>query len=422
MSEARPKVLWFSNAALTPMDPGDTGTWLHAMADGLLKSGRITLGNVTTGPVTELTRADAVGFQQWIAPAARKIGKNGLPSSISVSGYLTAIEEFNPDFIHVWGAETFPGLLTARGIARRPALLEIQGLKGPLAELNRGGLTFTEQLRCIGLKEIARRSSIFQESAFFRRWGVFEQEIMRKHRLITTPSSWMAAHVLAANPHARLFRNEIPLRKELLSCKPWEFHGAPTIFCSASSPQPLKGLHTLIRAASILRVHFPDLQIHIAGAHQRKGLLLSGYVRWLNGEIRNAGLEPNVRWLGSINATQLCDELLRSSVAVFPSFAESYGVAHAEAMLVGTPAVCAFNGGSAYLAEDGKSSLFFQAGDHVVCANEVKRLIENRALAESLSNTARSVALRRHDPTTIVERQLEIYKGFLREWRASAAP
>jgi glycosyltransferase involved in cell wall biosynthesis len=421
MSEARTRVLWFSNATLTSLDPGDTGTWLQAMAEGLVKSGRVTLGNVTTGAVGRLTRVDTADVQQWIAPAARAIDRTGLPSSRVVSGYVAAVEGFAPDLIHVWGAETFPGLLTARGIVKPPALLEIQGLRGAYDRVNSGGLTFLEQLRCIGLKEVARGSTIFQESASFRRWGVFEQEIMRKHRFMTTPSSWMVAHALAANPSARLFRNEIPLRKPLLSCAAWTFHGAPIIFCSASSPQPLKALHTVIRAAAILRVHFPDLQIRIAGAHQRKGLRLSGYIRWLNAEIRAAGLESNVHWLGPIDATRLCDELNRCSVAVFPSFGESYGVAHAEAMLVGTPAVCAFNGGSSYLAENGKTALLFQAGDHVVCANQIKTLLEDRELASALSNASRTVAVRRHDTDAIIERQLQIYESFLQEWHAAAS-
>lgn len=406
---------------LEPVDRGVTGTWLHAMADGLVNSGRITLGNITTGRVSELTRLDGEGVTQWIAPAVRKVGKDGLPNTKVVAGYLSAIEQFNPDIIHVWGAETFPGLLTARGVVKHPALLEIQGLKGPWAELYHGGLTLIEQLRCIGPKEIVRGSTIFQVSAFFRKWGVFEQEIMSKHRFITAPSPWMAAHALAAKSDARLFQNEIPLRKELLSCEAWSFTGAPIIFCSSSSPHPYKGLHTLVRAAKILRVHFPNLQIRIAGAHQAQSLRLSGYIRWLNGEIRRAGLESNVYWLGSIDAARLCKELAESSVAVFPSYAESYGVAHAEAMTIGTPSVCSFNGGSANLAEDGKTALFFPAGDHVVCADHVKRLFESRDLSESLSRTARSVAFRRHNLAAIVERQLQIYQDVLREYRAAPA-
>lgn len=419
MSETRPRVLWLSNGLLESVDRGVTGTWLHAMADGLLKAGRIELGNITAGKVSELTRSDADGASQWIVPAAKNLGKDGLPDGKVVAAYLSAISEFNPDLIHVWGAETFPGLLTARGFVKCLALLEMQGLKGPLAQLYHGELTLREQLKCIGPKEIIRRSTIAQQSASFRKWGVFEQEMMRKHRFITAPSPWMAAHARAANPAARLFQNEIPLRKALFSCLPWTFTGAPIIFCSSSHPLPYKGLHTVIRAAKALRNHFPNIRVRIAGAHQADGFRRSGYVRWLNNEIRRHGLEPNIRWLGSIDSEQLCEELTRASLAVFPSYAESYGVAHAEAMTIGVPTVCAFNGGSTYLAENRKSALFFPAGDHVVCASQIKELIERRDLAEALGQAARTVALRRHDLTTIVDRQLQIYEECIRD---SATP
>jgi glycosyltransferase involved in cell wall biosynthesis len=403
------RVLWLSNALLEPTDRGLSGTWLHAMAAGLLGSERIELGNVTTGRVEHLTRADYGRAAQWITPVVRRVGSDGLPDPRIVRDYQEALQAFKPDVIHVWGAETFPGLLVAREIVKGAALLEIQGLKGPWAEVYHGGLTPGEQLRCTGPKELMRRATIPQIAASFRKWGVFEQEIIKGFRFITTPSPWMAAHAWAANPTARLFENAIALRRELLACPSWGYTAAPILFCSSSYPLPYKGLHTLIRAAALLRRHYPNLQVRIAGAHQASGWRLSGYVRWLNGEIVRAGLGSSITWLGSINAAQVCEELRRCSAAVFPSYAESYGVAHAEAMAVGTPCVLALNGGSTFLAEPGRTGLFFPPGDHAVCASQIRILLENQAVAESISRLSREVAMRRHDSAGIVRRQLAIY-------------
>jgi glycosyltransferase involved in cell wall biosynthesis len=329
---------------------------------------------------------------------------------VFINYYLSAINEFVPDLIHVWGVESYPGLITARKYVNFPALIEIQGLKGAIAYFSDGGLTVKEKIMSIGLKEIILRSSIFQIKNSYKKWGIFEEEIISKHKFITTPSNWMEAHVKAVNPNALLYQNEIPLRKEFFSNKRWIFSGDPIIFCSASSPDCYKGFHVVIRALKLLKRRFPGVQLRIAGAHQLRGVRKNGYINWINKQVENTNLSGNVKWLGTLNSEQIVQELLQCSVVALPSFVESYGVAHAEAMAMGVPCVCAFNGGSAYLAENEKTSLFFQPGDHVMCAYQVERILLEKALAESVSDMARTTAMRRHNNEQIISKQIKIYE------------
>jgi glycosyltransferase involved in cell wall biosynthesis len=403
------RVLWFSNAVLEAADRGLSGTWLHAMAAGLVASGDVQLGNVTVGAARLPSRRDFGSVSQWITPSVRSVGRVGLPGASVVDVYRHAVEEFQPDLIHVWGAETFPGLITARGMVRHPALLEIQGLKGPLADVYAGRMSLADQLKSVGFKEILRGSTIPQQGRTYRQWDRFEREIIRGHRAICAPSPWMQSHVRSANPEALLFQNEIAIRREIRDAAAWKYSGAPIVFSSASYPAPFKGLHVLLRAMALLRDRIPDLRVRIAGALQATGVRQNGYVRWLNQLVRDLGLSAHVTWLGPIGAGDVARELESAAVGVFPSFAESYGAAHAEAMVVGTPCVLAFNGGSSYLAEHGKTGLFFPAGDHVACSDLVHQVMTGRPLAETLSSSARRVALSRHELDSIVERQIQIY-------------
>ena len=96
-----------------------------------------------------------------------------------------------------------------------------------------------------------------------------------------------------------------------------------------------------------------------------------------------------------------------------PTFVESYGVALAEAMLLGVPTVVSFTGGTSFLARDEESALFFPPGDVEMCAYQAERLIKERDLAERLSCQARNIAQVRHDPKQVLQRQLTTYHQVL---------
>jgi glycosyltransferase involved in cell wall biosynthesis len=416
------QILWLSNKVLSEQDNSATGTWLDAMAQGLVRSGEVELGNIAQGSVERTTRQDYGPIRQWIVPSSAKLGRDGLPSLKTVDAIIKATEEFSPDLIHVWGTEGFWGLLTARKLVRRLALLEMQGLKGAIAQVFHGGLSSREQLACVGPKELLLQSSIFQGRRRFEAWGVFEKEIISGHRFISAHSEWMKAQVKAINHSARICRTNCALRDSFYKGTPWSFSGAPLIFCSAAYPSPFKGLHVAIRSVAILRDHLPNIHLRIAGPHQRPGIRRDGYIAWINREIRRLRLESQVSWLGSLSAPQLTDELTRCSVFVLPTFVESYGVALAEAMVVGVPSVVSFTGGTSFLAKDEDSALFFPPGDEVMCAYQLERLLRDRALAERLSLRAREIALVRNDREQIVRNQVEIYRQVLAEVNGSRQP
>ena len=291
----------------------------------------------------------------------------------------------------------------------------MQGLKLAIADVFYGGLSLPDRLRCLGIKEVLKRRTMYHDRRDFKRWGIREREIIQGHTFIDVQSAWMAAQVQAINPDARLFKADRALRAQFERAVSWQWTGQPVVFTTSAYPAPFKGLHVAIRAVAALRQRCTGVRLRIAGPHQRVGIRQEGYVRWLNALVREVGMEGHVEWLGTLTAPQIVEELQSAGAALIPTYVESYCMALAEAMQVGTPTVAAFTGGTSYLGRDEETCLFFPPGDSAMCAAQLERVFRDRELATRLSRQARNTAIRRHDRKHLVGRQIETYKQVLAE-------
>jgi glycosyltransferase involved in cell wall biosynthesis len=348
-------------------------------------------------------------------PSTIKLRRNGLPPEETVADIVKSAEDFSPDLVHVWGTESFWGLLTARKLVRGQALLEMQGVKGAIAKVYHGGLSFREQMACIGLKEVLRQSTIWQGRRCFQIWADVEREIILQHKYISVQTKWADAQVKAINNTCTVFETDLALREPFYNALPWKFSGNHVVFCSAAYPSPFKGLHIAINATAILLNRFADIKLRIAGQLQKKGLCQDGYIAWINREIVKLKLEPNVEWLGPLDASKIMQEMSMASAIIIPSYIENCCNTMQEAMMVGTPVVASYVGGLPSIAGDEESALFFPPGDETMCAHQIAGVITDRELAERLSKKAKEIAETRNDSARIVSRQLEIYQKITSE-------
>jgi glycosyltransferase involved in cell wall biosynthesis len=412
------RILWLSNAVLANEESRSTGTWLHALADSLASSPDVELGNISSGDTREVVRQDFGRIQQWIVPSNLRLSADGLPPPEIVAGIAGVVKTFAPDIIHVWGTESYWGVLTAKGLLKGRVILEMQGLRSAIRKVFHGNLSLREQLGCVGIKEILRGSTIPQKRRQLRAGIVVEREVVSSHRFITVQSSWMEAQVRDVNPSATVFHNDCALRRPFDTDRAWGYSGKPTIFCSAAYPFPLKGLHVAVRALARLKPVFPSVELRIAGELKRSGLRRDGYIAWVEREARRLFVDGNISWLGPLVADDIVTELLGSSAFVLPSFIENHPLSLAEAMALGVPSVVSFAGGAPSLAFDGISALFFTPGDETMCAFQLRRAIENPVLARQLSERARETAAARNASGRILRQQVDIYRQVM---NASAA-
>jgi glycosyltransferase involved in cell wall biosynthesis len=252
-------------------------------------------------------------------------------------------------------------------------------------------------------------------------WGHFERQIIASHRFITAQSRWVEAWVRSINGECKLFHTELPLRPAFYCAQPWQPSKELRVFCMVAYPVPFKGIHDAIRAIELLNKRIPSVRLRIAGALQNKGVRQDGYINWINQLSANLGINEQIDWLGPLTAEQISNELQECSVMLMPSHCESYGVAQAEAMYLGVPIVTASTGGSAWLAQDEHSALFYPPGDEAMCAWQIERLLKDQDLSKLISENARTIAIKRNDPSKIVANQIEIYREIIAESRGEKA-
>lgn len=413
------RVLWFTNVPLAGEDPRLSGSWLGVLADELVGSGDIELCLVSPSSVAGIVRRDRGPVTQWLIPgewfppASRRL----VPASVRTIRLL--VEQFMPDVVNVWGTEYNFGLLTARRLVKGPSVLTMQGLTYRVARSYEGGLLPSEQRAATGLWQLLRRVSISRSKISLAAREAIEREIISGHEWIICQTPWQEAHARDNRPDAEIFRIALPVRRAFEESRGWvPQEGEVRLFCSAPYVTPFKGLHVAVRALRIVRRTHPTATLRIAGPKPGRGFRQDGYLRWLQGQIRVLGLEPTVSWLGPLSANQMADELCSASVAVIPAFVESYCMALAEAMWVGTPTAVAYTGGTSWLGRDEDTCLFFPPGDEVMCAYQILRLLTVPALADAIARNARMTAKTVNDRRMIVETLVSAYRRAIDSFRS----
>lgn len=402
------KILWFSSRFFSEEKVTGTATWLDAMADILMNKEDIQLYNISEGKTKTIRKTNYKKIVQWQLPNSWK-KRDGIPQEKQLRKITEIVSSIQPDVIHIWGTESYWGLLTARGYIKGKTVLEIQGLISQIKNEFYGRLGWKDLIACTGIKEMVKpKLSLFNIKKQFVKQSRYELEMIRNHSYISTQSEWVRANILFLNDNTKLFETQIPLRRNFITSEKWDSGKCIpfTIFTSISSTAPYKGLHVLIDALPLLKKKYADFRLVIAG-ETGKGIRESGYTKFIKRKLDKYTLNENVTWLGPLNETEIIDQLLKSHVAVFPSFIESYGVAVAESLRLGVPTIASYAGALPEQGEQKESILFFPPGDVNNCAYMIHQIFSNQELSEKISaNTLKKSPLILEE---IADLQVNIY-------------
>ncbi|MEG1916838.1 MAG: glycosyltransferase [Muribaculaceae bacterium] len=374
------KILWFTNIPIADKEITGSGTWLTALGQQLSNVPNVELHNVTTGNEKNVVHSNLHNIDQWLVPPVKR-GRNGLPSHKIIKMILEIVNTIQPDLIHIWGTEHYWGLLTARKIIQGTVLLDMQGLLYSVANVFYGNLSLMEMCHCISIKEILKPSvSIFASKHELDRLSRYEQEIIQGHTNISVQSDWVKRSIQIINPHANIINTQIALRAEFGALNTfWAFESNRRVIFTTSSPiSPNKGIHDLIKTVAILKLQHPNVVLRIAG-YIPQGIKKPGYTRFVQRLIKQYNLHENVVLCGNLNAQQLILELTQCSVAVVPSYVESYSMAIAEAMAVGTPVIATYAGAMPEFSDKGFIR-YYSPGDYTLCASIIEDVFNNAPL------------------------------------------
>ena len=162
--------------------------------------------------------------------------------------------------------------------------------------------------------------------------------------------------------------------------------------------EPLKGLDTLIRAMSCLKLNHPDHPNHpvhlaiIGGEPDASSQQMSAEMARLQQLCDELALDQTVIFLGKRGQDTLPYYYSAAEVLVMPSHYESFGMVALEAMACGTPVIASEVGGLGFLVQNGKTGYTIPNGDPGVLYDKLSILLEDANLREAMGKRATEYA------------------------------
>ena len=416
------KLLWIVNtifpypAEKLGMKKTSFGGWLNSLFGTLRKSENFELAIATVYNGKNMQKMDDGQVIYYLLP-----GAPALKYDKKIEKYWKFInEEFKPDLVHINGTEFAHGLAFINACPNVTTVTSIQGLVSVYADVYYANIPVKDIIKNITFRDIVKNDNIIQGRKKFIKRGKNEIEILKKTNAITGRTIWDYSNVQAINPNVKFYWSNRILREEFYQSKKWDISNIErhSIFCSQAG-YPIKGLHYMIEAASILKREYPDIKVYVAGQNITKSdtikekMRLSDYGKYIRGLIKKYKLEENVVFTGMLDAQGMVDKLLNSNVFVQTSAIENSPNSLGEAMLLGVPCVASYVGGTCDMLEHKKEGFLYTYTEPAILAEYIKRIFENDELCMKFSKNAINKANDTHNKERITQETIDMYNDIL---------
>lgn len=325
------------------------------------------------------------------------------------------LADFQPDIVHIFGAEYPHTLAMTRAFARpNRTLIGIQGICSAIAEVYMADLPYSVQKRKT-FRDRLRKDSLAEQQEKFEKRGEYEKEALQMVSHVTGRTDFDREMTAKLAPQATYhFMNET-LRDDFYTDH-WNIDRIErySIFLSQGN-YPIKGMHFVLDVLPDIVKKYPETMLYVAGdiitANEtiKDKIKISGYGKYLLSQIRKNKLEKHVKFVGALHADKMCARYLRSHVFVCPSVIENSPNSVGEAMLLGVPVVASDVGGVHNLLTDGKDGILYPLDKKEQMKDAILRIFADDKLAMAYSSSARGHAMQTHDPEKNYRRLMEIY-------------
>lgn len=238
------------------------------------------------------------------------------------------------------------------------------------------------------------------------RW--IETATFRRAANVIAISDFVEEKVSRLAPRARFFSAGNPIDRRFFEM---ELRDAPrepiAVYLGRITPE--KGLIDLMRAAQVLDESGLEATIAVLGrASGRDGLAYEARCKEIVSGLRNV----RVDFRGWVPDEEVWDLLQRAACLALPSHDESFSMAVAEAMALGTPAVAYAAGAVPERIDHGVNGALVPDGDVRGLARELRNLLEDPSRATTWGRAARQKAEAWH-PDTIADLTVRAYEAIL---------
>ncbi len=415
------KVLWIVNmvfpdiAQKLGLGTSTSGGWLLDLAKGVSEDEDIELGIMTYYAGKEFIDIEHEGVRYFLLPGGSKrlLYKNRKTGE----DCKKIVELFKPDIIHIHGTEYAPGYEMLKVHPEIPTVLTIQGVIKRIAEEYYGGYNLWEILKMSRIKDILKGKIPLTYKMLYTKNAEREIEVLKKVKYVTGRTDWDKSTMLSVNPELKYFRCNYNLRNAFYDAEKWSLDTMTrhTIMTGAAH-YSLKGLHIVIKALAIVKKKYPDVKLFIPGGGKTEnGRLLnpSSYTKHIEKMISKLGLEKNVEYVGNLGPEKVAEYLKNSHICVVPSAIEGASATLCEAMMIGTPSICAYRGGMTDLLTDKVNGFTYDFPEYPQLALRIMEIFKNDDIAVDFSKKTIELANIRHDREKNPADMVKVYKEIL---------
>ncbi|MDF4222882.1 glycosyltransferase family 4 protein [Maribacter sp. M208] len=411
------KVLWVINelfpevADYLKLETSYVGGWVNGLANNIKTKESIELHISTVHQVDSIKQFYDNKINFHVVPSV----KNNQDYDKNLEKeWKVLISEVQPDVIHIHGTEYAHGLALMNSCPNQKYVISIQGLVSVYVKYYLANLSFSTILKNVSFRDVIRFDTIWQGKSKYKKRGKFELQYLTKTKNVMGRTDWDFAHAKSINQQVNYhFCNET-LRDSFYTEVKWKFNKIEkfSVFLSQCS-YPIKGLHQMLEALTIIKKYNPDVTLNIAGENilAKNKIKITGYAKLIQRLITKYNLKDNINFLGILNEHQMKDQYLKSHVFVCPSSIENSPNSLGEAQILGVPSIASYVGGNHNLVNHGHDGYLYRFEESEILAQLIIKLFNKHELCERISSNAIVSGELRHNRKINANRNLEIYKN-----------
>lgn len=410
------KILWVVNTVFPDaarslgIETPVFGGWMYGLAADIAKSEKLKIAVATVYTGREMKILDINNIRYFLIPQQRRFRKTGGTSSY----WRTVVRYFSPDLVHIHGTEFDYGLRLIEACPKLKYVISVQGLVSVCHRYYMAGMSNLDIISNITFRDLIRWDTLYNAKHKFFKRGLIEKQYILRADAVIGRTDWDRAHTQSIKPNVKYYFCNESLRDEFYSGEKWSLDNCRrySIFLSQAG-YPIKGLHQVIKAVSLLKEEYPHITIEIAGSNitktqtLRDRLKISGYGSYINSLIKFFGLRGKVNFIGLLDAKAMKEAYLRANVFICPSSIENSSNSIGEAQILGVPVIASYVGGVASMLRNSISAKMYEFNSYEVLAQYISEVF--KTVDYSLLNTDMVDAQKRHNRATNCMRHSEIY-------------